>query len=283
MEPKEFEIKIEGHIIRGQSFGDARKPTVLALHGWLDNSNSFEWLAKHLCDSYYVIAVDLPGHGLSTHIPTGAHYHFIDSIFFLKQIIEKLNRDPIHLLGHSLGACIASMGAGILRSSIRSLILIENIGPLSATEDETFEQLHHYSKEYMKFVTREKKVMRSLKDAAHIRSIKGYISYDLAYQLCKRGTEEVADGVRWVHDLKLQASSPLRLTENQVLDCLKEITMPTLLILATKGFGKNVRTWDKRIAAVENIQTSIMEGGHHIHMEKPEKSSKLIKKFLQSI
>ena len=88
MTSKEFEIKTLGHIIRGQSWGDPNNPTILAIHGWLDNSNSFEWLAEHFQENYHFMAIDLPGHGHSTHLPKCAHYHFIDGIFLLKQIVH---------------------------------------------------------------------------------------------------------------------------------------------------------------------------------------------------
>ena len=52
--------------IKVQVFGDQspnQKP-ILALHGYLDNSNSFLPLSHFLTkEGYYVISVDLPGHG----------------------------------------------------------------------------------------------------------------------------------------------------------------------------------------------------------------------------
>ena len=58
------------HALRG---GRAGAPKVLALHGWLDNAASFVPLAAHL-DDIELIALDLPGHGRSAHLPPGGHY-----------------------------------------------------------------------------------------------------------------------------------------------------------------------------------------------------------------
>lgn len=281
MTSKEFEIKTLGHIIRGQSWGDPHNPTILAIHGWLDNSNSFEWLAEYLQENYHFMAIDLPGHGHSTHLPKCAHYHFIDGIFLLKQILKELDLKSIHLLGHSLGACIASMAAGMLADKIQSLILIENLGPLSAPEEEAFEQLLHYSEEHIDVANRKKRVISSIEDAAKARCLGGYVSYDIAYQLCLRGVEKEDGGVRWLHDPRLNAQSPLKLTEKQVLDCIKEIKSPTFILHASKGYGKALNQWQHRIDLVKNIETAKLEGGHHIHMEQPEHCAELILQFIK--
>ena len=283
MTSKEYKIETLGHVIQGQSWGNPQNPTILALHGWLDNSNSFEWLAKYFQNKYHFIAIDLPGHGHSTHLPKSAHYHFIDSIFLLKQIIEVLNIRQLHLLGHSLGACIISMAAGMLSDQIQSLLLLDNIGPMSAPEEEAFEQLFHYFEEHIDVANRKKRIIPCIEDAAKVRCLRGHLSYELAYQLCLRGVEKADGGVRWLHDPRLNAKSPLKLTEQQILDCLKEIKTPTFLLLASEGFGKELKRWQHRIELVKNIEVAGLEGGHHIHMEQPKNCAQLILNFMNKM
>jgi len=44
---------------------------ILALHGWLHNASAFDPICELLDDQYYIIAIDLPGHGFSTPYPSG--------------------------------------------------------------------------------------------------------------------------------------------------------------------------------------------------------------------
>lgn len=73
------------------------------------------------------------------------------------------------------------------------------------------------------------------------------------------------------------------MTEAQVLSCLTEIKAQTYLIWASKGFSFDSDKMKARIQAVKNIKIEKLDGGHHIHMEKPEVISRLLAEFYQSI
>ena len=49
------------------AWGDPEAPTWLALHGWLDNAESFSRLAPLLVEALgiRIVAIDFPGHGHS--------------------------------------------------------------------------------------------------------------------------------------------------------------------------------------------------------------------------
>src|SRR5262245_54247330 len=125
---KTLNLTIPGLTIACKCWGNPQNPPILALHGWLDNANSFDYLAPYLEDQYYLIAIDLPGHGHSSHIAQGAYYHFSDGIFTVIEIINALKLDKVHLLGHSMGACLASLVAGVTPDRFPSLFLIEGLG-----------------------------------------------------------------------------------------------------------------------------------------------------------
>ncbi len=273
-------ITIPGFTIAYKTWGKSNLPPLIALHGWLDNANSFELLAPYLAKQFYVIAIDLPGHGHSSHLPAGCYYHFSDGIFTILQIVKTLGFKQIHLLGHSMGAGLASLLAGVVPDQILSLVLIEGLGPLASPEDSCCEQLATYAAQLAYEVSaKEAKPYPSAELAAHARAKKGYLSQQYVEILGQRGLQKKQDTFYWRHDRRLLIATPLRLTEGQVLSCLSNISSKSCLIYATKGYPFNNKLMEQRIAAVKNLQICQLEGGHHIHMEQPGTVAQCLAKF----
>ena len=277
-----LELNIPGFSIACKTWGTPQKPAILALHGWLDNANSFDQIAELMQQDYYLIAIDLPGHGYSSHLPIGSNYHFIDSIFIIIQVINALQLDKVHLLGHSLGACIGSLVAGIAPQRISSLSLIEGLGPLTSPEETTLKQLSNFLSTLTRNTNKKPKGYTNFASAALARSEKGYVSFEIATKLCERGLVEKEGMYYWRHDKRLLSPSPLKMTQAQVLSCLKQIHAKTFLLWGSEGFSFNNEAMQERINAVEHLVIQRLDGGHHIHMEQPEAVAKLLLEFYQS-
>lgn len=108
--PTQFEIEVSYGKICGQTFGNSNNPIpILALHGFLDNSNSFRPLAPYITnnDKYYVIAIDLPGMGFSSKIPNGIPYSTKFYIMSLRRVTRHFNLNKFIFLTHSFGCSLA--------------------------------------------------------------------------------------------------------------------------------------------------------------------------------
>ena len=280
---KTEEINSSGLTIACKIWGNPENPPVIALHGWLDNANSFDPIAPYFQNNFYFIAIDLPGHGHSSHIPASSNYHFIDGAFAVIQIMNALNLDKVHLLGHSMGACLSSIIGGIAPERFLSLCLIEGLGPFSHPEKTACKQLTTY----LNYLTHEKskktKGYSELESAARARAIKGYVSLDIAKILCHRGLIKQHGYYYWRHDKRLLGPSTLYMTELQVLSCLEQISAKTCLIWASKGFSFDSKLMQERVKAIKDLQIEHLDGGHHIHMEQPEAISKLLIEFMSTV
>lgn len=114
-----------------------KRSVILFLHGNSTSMNVFAPLLNYFSKSYRVIALDLPGHGESfkfsdmdilTNDEKGilakAFYNPFAMVAIIKQILEKLNIDTIHIIGWSLGGHLAYMLAQLFPNSVKSIISI---------------------------------------------------------------------------------------------------------------------------------------------------------------
>jgi pimeloyl-ACP methyl ester carboxylesterase len=277
------DLSIPGLSIACKIWGNPANPPIVALHGWLDNSNSFDLLAPYLQNDYYFIAVDLPGHGHSAHLPISSSYHFIDGIFTIIQIINALKLDTVHLLGHSMGACLASIVGGVDPERFLSISLIEGLGPFSLPEKTACKQMATYLHYLTQTQNKKNKGYANFESAALARAIKGYVSLDIAKILCERGIEEKHGHFYWRHDKRLLGPSVLYMTEMQILSCLQQIRAKTCLIWASKGFSFDSKLMQERVKAVNHLKIEHLDGGHHIHMEQPEIVGQFLADFYRSL
>ncbi|HEY5314251.1 MAG TPA: alpha/beta hydrolase [Pirellulales bacterium] len=94
---------------------------VVFLHGVLRRWDTFLPLVLPLAAHYTTIAVDLRGHGGSSHPACG--YRVCD---YLSDVVDWLRdeiRHPVVLYGHSLGALVAAGAAAQLPQQVQSVIL----------------------------------------------------------------------------------------------------------------------------------------------------------------
>ena len=257
---------------------DLRK-TVLCLHGWMDNWSSFLPISTEL--NGRLIAIDLPGHGLSEHIQDGNWYHFIDYIVRLKEIVSKLNLKNFHIIGHSMGAGIGSLFAGTFPEQILSLIMIDGLGPLVNPPTDARDILRD------SILKQENKKLRkrSFEDitlAIKARMSAGDLSFESAKVLVENQMIKNESGWRWTYDYKLKYTSSLRLTPEQLESFFIKIKCPAFIIAASKGYILKSPYWNKRLL-IENLSECELDGGHHLHMDKPKETAHVINKFYANL
>lgn len=97
---------------------------LIAVHGALTSSRSFERLLEQPPPDCRVIAADLPGHGRSPAPPTRLN-GWRDLSKCLVALLDALEIETAHLLGHSMGGGISAYTAAEHPQRIRSLILID--------------------------------------------------------------------------------------------------------------------------------------------------------------
>jgi pimeloyl-ACP methyl ester carboxylesterase len=267
--PREIELQLPHLRLAGLAWGRPGGTRVLAVHGWLDNAATFTALAP-LLDDVELVAIDLPGHGHSDHRAPGAYYHYVDYLGDVLGAADALGWERFTLLGHSLGAAIASVLAAAAPQRVDAAWLIEGLGPIATPAGKSLALLRQALQDREAIGAKSLRVFDRLEEAIAARMQANGLSEAAARELVERGTRCREGGWTWSSDPRLTLTSAIRLTEEQVLAYVAGIECPTLLVLADPAPPYfNAALVEARCAAVPTIERIVLPGSHHLHLEDP--------------
>lgn len=275
-----FSLPVAGTTVAGLRSPGTGGQRVLALHGWLDNAASFVPLAAQL-PGLELVAIDLPGHGHSAHLPPGTQYNTPGAICHVLDVADALGWDRFVLLGHSMGAGIASLAAAAAPERVERLIAIEALGGLRGPENETAQRLREHVRAARALPTRRLRVFPDLSAPIRARMMTNQLSEPCARLLVERGVKPVDGGYSWCSDQRLMLPTAMRLSEAQIDDLLAAIECPTQVIYATPAqiyYPEPLRS--ERISLLRDGRLAVFPGTHHLHMEHPQVVAGVIRTFL---
>ncbi|WP_050620929.1 alpha/beta fold hydrolase [Vibrio coralliirubri] len=250
--------------------------TVVFIHGWLDNSSSFNQVMQQVAKfapNAHLVAIDLFGHGFSSH-KSGSYYPFHDYIDDLHQLVTKLSPNRLVLVGHSLGALIASCYSAAFPEKVSGLIQIEGHGPLSEAPHETVSRLRDGVLSRLRQRRKPSRPLASLEDAIKLRAHANQINAELIAPIVERGIVEFENSWQWRCDPNLKCDSLYRMSQAHAEAIMAAIECPQLIILGNDGFRHLQHNRYKSVHSPLHIET--VPGGHHCHLESPELVSELI-------
>jgi pimeloyl-ACP methyl ester carboxylesterase len=115
---------LDHHLIR---WGPESDDPILLLHGFADCAASFQFIADEIAPELPLAAIDWRGFGGSDRSPGG--YWFPDYCADLERFIDELcPRAPARLVGHSMGANVAMIYAGVRPGRVRRVVNLEGFG-----------------------------------------------------------------------------------------------------------------------------------------------------------
>ena len=127
-EPSMFKAKGDGITIQLAEWPGAEK-VILCIHGLSANCRWWDIVSAGLAPQYRVLAMDIRGRGLSDKPTTG--YSLAHHGRDILSILNDLSLQRVVLMGHSLGAFIASAFTAQHPDRVEKLILVDGGGQLS--------------------------------------------------------------------------------------------------------------------------------------------------------
>ena len=250
--------------------GDPHGPRVLALHGWLDNAASFIPLAARL-PHLDLVMLDLPGHGRSAHLGPGAEYTLAVALNAALDVADALGWDRFALLGHSMGAGLASLLAASVPQRVERLAAIEALGSLAESPERTTQRLREGMAAARALPGKQLRVFRDLAAPVRARMQANQLGESSARLLVERGVIERDGGYVWSSDPRLTLPTLQRFTEAQIQQLVSGIECPTQVVYADPPqpyLPEPLRS--QRAALLPHGRLTILSGSHHLHMEDPQ-------------
>lgn len=276
------------HDIRGVGYqvsewGEIGQPLLVLLHGWNDTGSSFQFFVDALQKDWFVIAPDWRGFGESRCRAQG--YWFPDYIADLDKLLNVYSPEhPARLVGHSMGANVAGLYAGVMPERVAAFVNIEGFG---LPESDPSNAPAHYRRWIES--SRDMQPYSTYHDfaqlATRIRKRSPRMSVDEAEFVARLWAAEKDDGTVVLRaDPAHRLPNAVQYRRAEARACWEKITAPVLVVKgaesdffarAEKHAGPNEID---AFTAAESIE--ILEAGHMVHFEQPGTLAAAIEAFM---
>ncbi|XP_023274888.1 serine hydrolase-like protein isoform X2 [Seriola lalandi dorsalis] len=277
--------------IRGKVWGPDHGRPVLCLHGWADNCGTFNTLIPLLPKECRYVAVDLAGHGRSSHRPPGAFYCTPAYVADVRRVADALGLKKFSIIGHSMGADIAGMFSALYPEMVDALVLLDTYGFFPTDSKEVSKVMRQGMDEMIQFEKKseeKKRVYTYEKAVERLLTANPTLSEQSVRILLERGLVQVEGGFVFSRDLRVNFKNMLRLSLEQSLEMQSRIQASVLVVLAEDGFDRIFSEPGRFTSAIlqsfqdRNHKVVIVPGDHHVHLNKPEVVAPFVSNFLRT-
>lgn len=273
-------LDCDGLALHVRQRNPAGAPAVLFLHGWLDHSHSFDAVVERLPEDWRLVLLDFRGMGRSAHLPRGGQYHFTDYLLDIEATLNALGLQEVHVVGHSLGGIVGTAYAAARPQRVRSLMMIESLGPSGGAPMGALERLRGFLDDIGRPPNR-KRYPTVEAAAARLRENNSSLTPEAAHHLALHGTEPVEGGFVFRFDPVHRRRFGFGYDEAQWLAVSSGVTCPVRVLLASNGFRFDDAQARGRLEALRSPPVLTLPGGHHVHMEQPDAVAHALVDFLR--
>jgi pimeloyl-ACP methyl ester carboxylesterase len=265
-------------------WGSPDAPIVFFLHGWMDSSATFQFVVDALKQSWHVIAPDWRGYGQSDWL---SHpYWFPDYYADLHCILSHYTNEPARLVGHSMGANIASTYAGLRPERVSQLVMMDFLGLALPIGTDGSQQLGKWlsaleATPEMRGYKSHEALARRLLSVNH-RLTEARATFLSRSVSCVRPGGLVAMACDPWH--KIPAPTLYRVEDSMA--SWQRITAPVLMLMADQGFvqqrfGNDPVEMQRRLDCFKDHQVvTISDAGHNVQHDQPEQVAAALEQFL---
>jgi pimeloyl-ACP methyl ester carboxylesterase len=254
------------------------------LHGWLDTSDTFQFVVDAFAHEHPIVAPDWRGFGRSAW--QQGPYWFPDYLADLDALLEEVSPGvPATLVGHSMGGNIACLYAGVRPERVARIVNLEGFGLSRTRPEQAAERYRRWLDElrappaFSTYETLEQFVAVLMRKNARLTPERAkFIARSWAQRLPDGGYTVSADPA---HKLV----NPVLYRREEAEAVWRLAVAPTLLVLGGKSAFRAHLGADGSDEYFRSIFTNLTiatlpDSGHMMHHEEPEAVAALIESFL---
>jgi abhydrolase domain-containing protein 6 len=263
---KRKSLQVGDHQIR-YSEGGKGEPVVM-VHGFSASADNWNRMAARIGKQYRVIAPDLPGWGESTRLDA-ASYGYPIQVERLHRFLQQLGLKRFHLMGHSMGGCIAATYAAQYPEEVTTLTLI---APHGIVEPEASDLKQSVERGDNWLVPTSVAGVDKLLDKCFLKRpyIPGPVLKYVAQQTVSR-----AEKTGKIFD-EIQANNP------PLVERLPQIKAPTLIIWGDEDRLIHVSAAEVFRKGIKDSRVLILHSGHMPLMENTGKCAETWLEFIKT-
>jgi pimeloyl-ACP methyl ester carboxylesterase len=284
--PWSEDVQVRGLRHRLTWWGERTNNPIVLLHGFLDCGATWQFLVDRLPASWTLVAPDWRGFGASEWIADGACYWFPDYFADLDVLLDLLvPQSRARVIGHSMGANVASVYAGIRPQRLEWLVNLEGLGLSSVRAEEA-------PKRYARWIDEVRDPFKegrydSLEQLTSVLRMKnGRLTQERAEFIAKAWSQPEGEKgeVRLCFDPRHRYVNPVLYRREETLACWSRAEVPILLVMGelsehrTKHAGQTSDAYWHSMFKRLRI-ANIPGTGHMMHHEDPEHVAQQIVAF----
>ncbi|WP_199170348.1 2-succinyl-6-hydroxy-2,4-cyclohexadiene-1-carboxylate synthase [Sporosarcina sp. P19] len=264
---------IDTHVAR---YGNEQLPAVVMLHGFTGSTATWQKTIEVLMTDYYVLAVDLIGHGKTEAPETMNRYKMEEQIKDLYEVLQKLEIKKPILLGYSMGGRVALGYTATYPEEVTSLVLESSSPGLRASEQQLARR------------TADAKLADRIERQGMIEFVDFWQEIPLFHSQ-KKLSESQQQAVRAerLNQRPTGLANSLRGigtgSQPSYWQALEQLSLPVLLLTGSED-EKFENIAQEMMKSLPNARhETIKDAGHAIHVEKPQQFATMIKSYLKTV
>jgi len=239
-----------------------RGPTIVLVHGLGSDANDWLPVARDLARDHRVVFIELPGHGIA---PMTTPFALEQATLALDRALAEQAKEPVVLVGHSVGGLVAAAEAIRAPRKVRGLVLVETALSPQVTGAEAETLLASFDRDW-------EGTLHAVYSSFGRDSAQGELLWAKASQV-ERATMRAWIPVALSTDLSQEASG---------------LTMPVLAVLAPRSWDHD-ETWEHAAQALGYTRIPRLRGvriencGHFIMLDRPRRLADAVRRFSASV